>query len=380
LSFAASDSSFVIAPHVLISSDENVGVFGSTFNELALANYGSIIAADDVGAEFSGDDIIALNGLGGLISGTAGITFLGTDRALVTNEGTINAYLTGVSFVGTEFGLANGGTIAAAVIGVFVGTTSGRSEIVNDGTIAAIGAAIQVSTTAGLTTRIQNDGVIHGGTFEGEEEGGAILSTSGSVLLDNYGEIEGDIRLSGDAVDYIANYGEIWSEIRLGEGNDIFQGAEGTQLFIFGEGGNDGLIGGFMDEFLDGGDGDDVLDGGLDNDVLTGGAGADQFVFTTVPNSRTNRDFITDFSAADGDKIHLDTEIYDHLGGAGTLQKKYFEVGNAPENKKDRIIYNEDTGTLTYAPKGSKSDKGDIVKFAQLDPGLDINHKDFVLF
>lgn len=55
---------------------------------------------------------------------------------------------------------------------------------------------------------------------------------------------------------------------------------------------------------LAGGAGDDVIDGGADKDWLTGGDGSDTFVFG-VDGLDGYRDDITDFNAAEGDKIDL---------------------------------------------------------------------------
>ncbi|NEO15686.1 MULTISPECIES: hypothetical protein [unclassified Moorena] len=60
---------------------------------------------------------------------------------------------------------------------------------------------------------------------------------------------------------------------------------------------------------LTGGDGDDVLIGGFGTDTLTGGNGSDTFVLgleTTSPiTDPFLADVITDFNAADNDKIGL---------------------------------------------------------------------------
>ncbi len=57
----------------------------------------------------------------------------------------------------------------------------------------------------------------------------------------------------------------------------------------------------FVLDRIVGGDGDDVLQGGNSDDIMTGGTGADTFVFA----EESGADTITDFSAAQGDKIDL---------------------------------------------------------------------------
>jgi Ca2+-binding RTX toxin-like protein len=85
-------------------------------------------------------------------------------------------------------------------------------------------------------------------------------------------------------------------------------------LKLKGGSGDDTLTGGALNDRLDGGRGADRLDGGAGNDkieggkgddVLTGGPGADIFEF----ERGDGRDVITDFSAADGDRLHLDDHV-----------------------------------------------------------------------
>ena len=57
---------------------------------------------------------------------------------------------------------------------------------------------------------------------------------------------------------------------------------------------------------IDGGAGNDTIVGGTGTDYLTGGRGADTFVF----GAHSQYDIITDFNAAEGDRIVLD------LGGS----------------------------------------------------------------
>jgi Ca2+-binding RTX toxin-like protein len=83
-------------------------------------------------------------------------------------------------------------------------------------------------------------------------------------------------------------------------GNDSLQGNTGADT-LEGGAGNDVLLGGQGEDRLEGGDGDDYLSGDLGNDTLTGGAGAD--VFSFAPGGGV--DHVTDFHAADGDRVQL---------------------------------------------------------------------------
>ena len=90
----------------------------------------------------------------------------------------------------------------------------------------------------------------------------------------------------------------------------------------------DSLVGSAADDAISGGRGNDWIEGGGGNDTLTGGAGADKFVF----RSDSGHDVVTDFNAAEGDTILLDSQtgVYDgYLGGhLGSLSDGY-EVYNS---------------------------------------------------
>ncbi len=127
-----------------------------------------------------------------------------------------------------------------------------------------------------------------------------------------------------------------------GGGNDVLSGGKGDDTLY-----GDGIYGpkytdpdqigfasftvtetGSGNDVLNGGAGSDKLVGGLGADTLTGGTGADKFVFETVQDSGVgagNRDIITDFSHAGGDKIDL------HLIDADTTQNgdQAFHLGGS---------------------------------------------------
>jgi Ca2+-binding RTX toxin-like protein len=103
--------------------------------------------------------------------------------------------------------------------------------------------------------------------------------------------------------------------IQGGAGNDVVDGGDGDDLLRGGAGsdtvtggaGNDQLFGDGGNDSLSGGAGNDTLDGGAGADTLSGGAGADVFIFRPAQfgDGAGNRDVITDFSHAQGDKIAL---------------------------------------------------------------------------
>ena len=74
------------------------------------------------------------------------------------------------------------------------------------------------------------------------------------------------------------------------------------------------LYGNAQTNRLDGGAGNDHLDGGYGADILTGSAGADTFTFASLLDGK-NIDTITDFTAADGDKIALNQAVFGRMTG-----------------------------------------------------------------
>ncbi|MDB5445468.1 MAG: hemolysin-type calcium-binding region protein [Phenylobacterium sp.] len=89
--------------------------------------------------------------------------------------------------------------------------------------------------------------------------------------------------------------------LRGGPQADDLNGNAGDDS-LDGGGGNDTLRGGRDADSLSGGAGDDWLSGDRGDDVLTGGPGADRFVLALDGG----RDLVTDFSAAEGDRIEID--------------------------------------------------------------------------
>ena len=111
-----------------------------------------------------------------------------------------------------------------------------------------------------------------------------------------------------DTIDGGAGPGGDW--LLGGQGNDLI-GAHAGPNILNGNLGSDVVVGGDGDDTVRGGQGDDLLNGGagndhllgdLGNDNLTGGAGADTFHFA----QNGGHDLVTDFSAAEGDRIELD--------------------------------------------------------------------------
>jgi Ca2+-binding RTX toxin-like protein len=169
--------------------------------------------------------------------------------------------------------------------------------------------------------------------------------------------VDGAMTAAGDGFDYTVD--------GLADGFDFDVAfADGTVVLTALNDANAG------DDILIGGDGDDVLRGGAGADTLTGGAGADLFLYKAISDgvfasadeaSETlSGDVITDFDAAEGDRIGIDAQAfavtdivdgenfaviggtYDGANGAGTA----WEAGEA-------AFIVDDTGTLYYDDNGA---------------------------
>jgi Ca2+-binding RTX toxin-like protein len=128
---------------------------------------------------------------------------------------------------------------------------------------------------------------------------------------------------------------------------------------------------------LGGGAGSDLLDGGLAADWLTGGAGEDSFRFSTALGDG-NVDRITDFDVAD-DMILLDNLIFESVGNDGALALGAFHgsASGVAHDADDRIIYDTDSGALSYDADGAGEDAA--IQFARLSTNLNLSADDFVI-
>jgi Ca2+-binding RTX toxin-like protein len=151
-------------------------------------------------------------------------------------------------------------------------------------------------------------------------------------------------------------------------GDDWLGGMSGSDA-VLGNAGDDELRGGGGRDTLRGGTGDDRLDGGKGRNLLTGGEGDDTFVFRTP--GKPNR--IADFGK--GDLIALG---FPGLGPSGPLDPSAFHRGATANKPWHTILYDEDSGWLLYARKGSET--ADPLAFAKV--GKHIGHlvaDDFVV-
>jgi Ca2+-binding RTX toxin-like protein len=144
-----------------------------------------------------------------------------------------------------------------------------------------------------------------------------------------------------------------------------------------GRAGNDILQGFAGNDLLAGGTGLDTLAGGAGNDTLIGGTGADRFRFDAALNADTNRDTITDFSVAQGDRIELENVVFTTLTTTGTLAAAAFGLGATATSAAQRILYNSATGLLAFDRDGNGT--AAPIAFATLSPGLALTNASFTV-
>jgi Ca2+-binding RTX toxin-like protein len=123
-----------------------------------------------------------------------------------------------------------------------------------------------------------------------------------------------DNAIKGNELDNVIYGLDGADHIQAGAGNDFVFGGDGADRLLGDDGndyldggaGDDSLMGGLGNDILVGGAGNDSLAGGMGSDILTGGAGADKFIFSAGElRGLAERDWITDFSRAEGDRIAI---------------------------------------------------------------------------
>ncbi|MET0428055.1 MAG: calcium-binding protein [Microvirga sp.] len=184
--------------------------------------------------------------------------------------------------------------------------------------------------------------------------------------------LDGNDRLNGGTDNDLIYGGQGKDTISAGTGNDTAHGGPGNDT-INGENGRDSLFGEGGRDVLRAGNGNDVLSGGAGADALRGGAGRDTFAFDTSLRS-SGIDSIVDFNPA-ADTVRLDHRYFSQIAGRGTLSEAQFWTGPAAHDADDRIIYDSQTGALSYDSDGTGA--ATAVQFARVAAGLLISQNDF---
>lgn len=128
------------------------------------------------------------------------------------------------------------------------------------------------------------------------------------------------------------------------------------------------LIGNDRNNVIEGHRGSDIINGKAGSDTLTGGDDGyvrDVFVFDTALGP-SNIDRITDFGAGwfNSDVIHLDDAVFKGLATGGLAAAAFKNTVRGSIDADDRILYDENTGALSYDADGSG--KAKAVQFAVL--------------
>jgi Ca2+-binding RTX toxin-like protein len=153
---------------------------------------------------------------------------------------------------------------------------------------------------------------------------------------------DGAVLRGGDGIDTL-DLGNLIGGIRidLSQAGPQNTGYTGTMTIT----GFEAVAGGDYADTLIGGAADDTLGGGLGDDTLTGGGGADKFVFASIGDIDT----ITDFQHG------IDRIVFPgSVAGlpVGTLSEGMFRNGSVAQDSDDRILYDQNTGALSFDVDG----------------------------
>jgi hypothetical protein len=308
-SFAASGDTVTIAPGVLVGSAQGSGVVcGGAFNGDSLINNGKIQSTSNFGVEFFGSNGKITNNIGGqIVSGSWYALVVAGDNDVVTNHGKmIGSTYGGITMhIGSNHAvITNDGEIYGAESGIAAGShlEGGKINNVGAGLIHSKHSGIAVGTEAGRTTFITNGA---NATIQGTDYSVHTV-LRGGIWLTNEGKLFGNLRCdASNEHDTVINSGTILGNVVLGSGDDRYNGQGG------------GLVTGN----IQGGLGNDTLTAGVKHEVFYGQGGADTFDFraTSFSTPGAARDYIQDFSHAQGDKLdlhYIDADVT-HAGKQG---------------------------------------------------------------
>jgi RTX calcium-binding nonapeptide repeat (4 copies) len=335
-------------------------------------------------------------------------------------EGVTNLNLSGLTFIATYTVTINGDGDSETIIGTSqndtinggggIDTLTGGAgddqyfvdsadDIVTEDAGAGTGLDTIFSsasyTIAANVERLEltGSGNINATGRDGAED--TLIGNSGNNTLDGKSGNDTMRGLLGNDIYIVSSAGDVVDEVTGGGGADTIQasvsytisaGVETLQLTgtdnINATGLDtkaDALIGNSGNNIIDGKGGGDLLRGGLGNDTLTGGTGNDLFRFDTALNAATNMDVITDFNVVN-DTIQLENAIFTLLATTGVLSVDLFkDIGNvgAVLDGDDRIVYDHNTGVLSYDADGSGV--GLAIQFANITNHALLLNTDFVV-
>ncbi len=168
--------------------------------------------------------------------------------------------------------------------------------------------------------------------------------------------------ITGNAANNYLYAGDGDDQVNGLAGDDYLYGEAGDDLLNGGEG-QDWMVGDLGDDILNGGAGNDRVLGGAGNDILsgeqgrnrlTGGADADQFVLNALDK---NFDIITDFKAAQGDRITVSVKGMAGQTKRGKLTADQFTLGASTQQDQAGFVYNAASGNLFFDADGMGGQK-----------------------
>jgi serralysin len=201
---------------------------------------------------------------------------------------------------------------------------------------------------------------------------------TGDVLVSGKCAHIGDepVRIVNDAI--VEAGGQGFDEVRTSISYTLTAGADVESLVTLNNAGMTAinLTGNASGNIVRGNNGNNLINGGDGDDELTGLGDQDRFLFNTALSEVFNLDVITDFDVAD-DMILLDDAIFSSSLGLGNISAGEFVIGTAAQDSNDRIIYDGNTGALSY----DSDDNGGTaaIQFAELSAGLGLTHLDFLV-
>ncbi|MFB2551546.1 hypothetical protein [Ensifer soli] len=189
---------------------------------------------------------------------------------------------------------------------------------------------------------------------------------------DNSGQAEGDTFVSIERFQFSSGADSAFG----GNLRDQFFGGRGADT-LEGRGGADILNGEVGNDEIDGGDGRDIITGGKGRDTLTGGDGTDFFVFENIAD---RGDTITDFSAAERDKIRISRDGFnlddDFILRDGTT----LIVDDVPVARGTGPVFLFDTDTGLFSIDKNGAAAGGRIAIVTLADVESVTARDFVLF
>ncbi|WP_225009931.1 calcium-binding protein [Novosphingobium percolationis] len=272
----------------------------------------------------------------------------------------------------TDYGDATGAIVIDLSAGTAKGegadTLSGVENVIVGGGNDVVTGSADANTLAGgagndaLTGGGGNDVLIGGlgnDTLYGGDGDDSVDAGTGNDLIVG-GDGAGNDRYAGgagiDTIKYTSAKAGIIVDLSAASNQARSKGSvDAAGIGVDQLAGIENVIAGNYGDTVTGNGSANTLRGMGGNDVLTGKGGADRFVFETTPSGATNRDVITDFSHAQGDRIVLSKAIFAAAGAVGTLGETQFCAAagaTAARDGDDRIVYNTSTGALYYDADG----------------------------